>query len=211
MRSHSTTSKRSPDASRASAWRASERQVIAVVAAERAPERAQDQRLVVDDQHALALALAVGAAAVDPLGHLVDRRPAAASRGTCCRGRAGSRRRSSPPRSARMPRQIHRPSPVPTPSGLVVKNGSKMRARISGAMPAPVSRTSMITRPSRSVRGAHADLVALGLALGDRLRGVEATSSGTPGPGATRCRRSAARRRSPSPGARGGGSRSRRC
>jgi hypothetical protein len=31
------------------------------------------------------------------------------------------------------------PRPVPSPTGLVVKNGSKMRGRISGAMPVPLS------------------------------------------------------------------------
>ena len=35
-----------------------------------------------------------------------------------------------------------RPRPVPLPASLVVKNGSKMRARISGAMPWPVSLTA---------------------------------------------------------------------
>ena len=62
---------------------------------------------------------------------------------------------------------------MPTPSGLVVKNGSKIRGTISGAMPAPVSRTSIIDAPALVGPGADADLVALGLALGDGLRGVE--------------------------------------
>jgi signal transduction histidine kinase len=34
------------------------------------------------------------------------------------------------------------PRPVPTPTGLVEKNGSKMRSRFSGGMPTPVSRIS---------------------------------------------------------------------
>ena len=37
------------------------------------------------------------------------------------------------------PYVIDRPRPVPRPIGLVVKNGSKARATISGAMPTPVS------------------------------------------------------------------------
>ena len=37
------------------------------------------------------------------------------------------------------------PSPVPLPGSLVVKNGSKTRAAVSGAMPQPVSLTSIIT------------------------------------------------------------------
>ena len=35
---------------------------------------------------------------------------------------------------------IDRPSPVPWPVGLVVKNGLKMRSRTSGGMPLPLSR-----------------------------------------------------------------------
>ena len=38
-----------------------------------------------------------------------------------------------------------RPRPVPWPSGLVVKNGSNTRCRISGGMPAPVSVTENTT------------------------------------------------------------------
>ena len=36
---------------------------------------------------------------------------------------------------------VDRPSPVPKPGGLVVKNGSKIRARVAASMPAPVSVT----------------------------------------------------------------------
>jgi hypothetical protein len=56
--------------------------------------------------------------------------------------------RISPPSDFTMPWQIERPSPEPTPTGFVVKNGSKMRGRFSGAMPVPVSFTSTTTRPS---------------------------------------------------------------
>jgi hypothetical protein len=35
--------------------------------------------------------------------------------------------------------------PVPSPGPLVVKNGSKARARTSGVMPVPVSRTDNVT------------------------------------------------------------------
>src|SRR5581483_8582894 len=38
-----------------------------------------------------------------------------------------------------------RPSPTPRPVSLVVRNGSKMRGRISGGIPAPSSRTTMRT------------------------------------------------------------------
>ena len=37
------------------------------------------------------------------------------------------------------------PSPVPWPTGLVVKNGSKIRSRISGGTPGPVSQMSTTT------------------------------------------------------------------
>ena len=34
---------------------------------------------------------------------------------------------------------VERPRPVPKPGGLVVKNGSKIRARVAASIPAPVS------------------------------------------------------------------------
>ena len=48
---------------------------------------------------------------------------------------------------------MSRPSPVPSPTGLVVKNGSKIRSWISVGMPGPVSPISTSTLPSsRAVR-----------------------------------------------------------
>ena len=49
------------------------------------------------------------------------------------------------------------PSPVPSPVGLVVKNGSKMRACVAASMPVPLSSISIVTaspsaRASRRVR-----------------------------------------------------------
>ena len=44
-----------------------------------------------------------------------------------------------------MPWTVARPSPVPLPSSLVVKNGSNKRACTSGVMPAPVSVTVSAT------------------------------------------------------------------
>src|SRR3569833_3031829 len=41
--------------------------------------------------------------------------------------------------------EMDNPSPVPSPTGLVVKKGSKMRGRFSGAMPWPVSSISTHT------------------------------------------------------------------
>jgi hypothetical protein len=38
-----------------------------------------------------------------------------------------------------MSRLMGRPRPVPSPTGLVVKKGSKMRSRFSGAIPQPLS------------------------------------------------------------------------
>src|ERR1039458_5691836 len=40
-----------------------------------------------------------------------------------------------------MPKAVASPRPVPLPTSLVVKNGSKIRGRISGGMPQPVSLT----------------------------------------------------------------------
>ena len=57
----------------------------------------------------------------------------------------GDARRPAP---VMMPWQMDSPSPVPTPTGLVVKKGSKMRPSISGGMPQPVSRTSTTTAGS---------------------------------------------------------------
>ncbi len=44
-----------------------------------------------------------------------------------------------------MPSTVARPSPVPLPASLVVKNGSKIRARVCSSMPHPVSLTAIIT------------------------------------------------------------------
>ena len=58
-----------------------------------------------------------------------------------------------PPCSSSMFRHSDSPSPVPSPAGLVVKKGSKMRARISAGMPGPLSAMSSWTRSgSRSKR-----------------------------------------------------------
>ena len=40
-----------------------------------------------------------------------------------------------------MPSETARPSPVPSPSGLVVKNGSKTRGTTSAGIPGPLSST----------------------------------------------------------------------
>src|SRR5207247_1385433 len=50
----------------------------------------------------------------------------------------------APLRAASTPWLMASPSPVPPPTSLVVKNGSKMRPTTSGAMPTPSSR--MVTR-----------------------------------------------------------------
>ena len=44
-----------------------------------------------------------------------------------------------------MRQDMSSPSPVPSPTGLVVKNGSKIRSRISGGTPDPVSANSTNT------------------------------------------------------------------
>jgi hypothetical protein len=46
----------------------------------------------------------------------------------------------APPNSStRIRRATKRPSPVPAPAGLVVKNGSKIRARMAVPTPRPLS------------------------------------------------------------------------
>src|SRR5258708_3943509 len=49
--------------------------------------------------------------------------------------------RRVPPALVMIPYTVARPSPVPTPAGLVVKKGSKARSITSLSMPAPVSAT----------------------------------------------------------------------
>ncbi len=55
-----------------------------------------------------------------------------------------------PPWAATILPLTARPSPVPSPTSRVVKNGSKIRSRISAGIPCPVSRTSAITLPPRT-------------------------------------------------------------
>ena len=47
-----------------------------------------------------------------------------------------------PPARSATRAQTESPRPVPTPTGLVVKKGSKIRFRLASGMPTPVSRTS---------------------------------------------------------------------
>ena len=89
-------------------------------------------------------------------------------------GPARCTRRSARRSVVTMPWQIDSPSPVPRPTGLVVKNGSKMRGSTSGVIPAPLSCTSSTAcrSPSRGPQ-LDADLVLLRARLGHRLRRVE--------------------------------------
>ena len=84
---------------------------------------------------------------------------AQAERGTRCPGPARSPRRCSPPISVTMRWQMDSPRPVPTPTGLVVKKGSKMRSCSSGGMPRPgvVDLHPHVLAPSWPRH--HADLV----------------------------------------------------
>ena len=110
-----------------------------------------------------------------------------------------------------MPRQMERPSPVPTPGGLVVKKGSKIAPRISGGCrrrcrrwrrpPAP---------PRRRWSGRDADLVAGRVALAHRLRGVDQQVEEHLAEARRVGHRPRGPRRSRGPGGRGGGSRWRR-
>ena len=95
-----------------------------------------DRRLVVDDQNQLAAA----ARQLDGLARARvrrrrrlrrqidrERRPPPGSLST----------RMKPPWLLTMASEVDRPRPVPLPTSLVVKKGSKMRSRISGGMPVP--------------------------------------------------------------------------
>ena len=50
-----------------------------------------------------------------------------------------------PPDCLTNPNTMLSPSPVPLPTSLVVKNGSKTRSISSGGIPEPVSLTAIIT------------------------------------------------------------------
>ena len=50
-----------------------------------------------------------------------------------------------PPLCWTMPNTVDRPRPVPLPVPLVVKNGSKIWARVASSMPVPVSVTASMT------------------------------------------------------------------
>ena len=72
-----------------------------------------------------------------------------------------------------------RPRPVPSPAGLVVKNGSKIFARTASGMPVPLSRTRISTRsPSARVDTDNGRLITR---LSGRCAGVRA-------PHRSRCR-----------------------
>ena len=51
-----------------------------------------------------------------------------------------------PPNELTMPYAVESPSPEPSPSGFVVKKGSKARSMASADMPVPVSLTCMRTK-----------------------------------------------------------------
>ena len=131
-------------------------------------------RLVVDDQHRAARAAeptSVGMRSRDRRRHR--------------RGATGSATRNSvplpsslsnvisPPSAVTIRCQIARPSPVPTPIGLVVKNGVNIRGldlgRHAGAGVGDLDDDAA----AGVERGRDADLVRLDVALGDRLRRVD--------------------------------------
>ena len=71
-------------------------------------------------------------------------------------------------------RHTERPRPVPTPTGLVVKNGSKMRGRTLGIDARPVVPHLHDDAPARVDGGADADVAGTGTAVvGEGLRGVD--------------------------------------
>ena len=115
----------------------------------------ENVRLVVDHQHAKPLGWSTGAG-----------RPAVGAGGRVASGSCTVKvepRPSSvesmmrPPCSRTMPWLIESPSPVPSPSGLVVKKGSNTWAASASDIPGPSSTTSMATPSSqRRARTTHA-------------------------------------------------------
>ena len=120
-------------------------------------------------------------------GAAAPRRASLASGGSSTEKRVPPPSRSSssrwPPWSWTMPWTIARPMPEPRPTSLVVKNGSKMRARTGGGMPAPLSATERTTQwpctgdrhdaqTPADRRGAEAD--RHGACAGDGVAGVDA-------------------------------------
>src|SRR5438034_843295 len=71
-----------------------------------------------------------------------------------------------PPCSFMMPWQMESPSPVPSPSRLVVKNGSKTRAASSSVIPGPesVTLTAMLSPTRRAVIQIRPDGASLAIA-----------------------------------------------
>ena len=122
---------------------------------EEALERRANRRLVVDDQHARAAGRLRGVARTTP-----ERWPDSASSmraGALDRQDDGEARAAAfrwpqrfsavirPPICCTMPSVTERPSPVPSPTGFVVKNGSKMRSITAGGMPGPESSTTIVS------------------------------------------------------------------
>ncbi|MGC4000072.1 MAG: hypothetical protein QM767_22600 [Anaeromyxobacter sp.] len=71
-----------------------------------------------------------------------------------------------PPDCFTTPCTVASPSPAPLPGALVVKNGSKTRARVASSMPAPVSVTESVTyapgaTPAGSARAASSTAAAV--------------------------------------------------
>ena len=73
--------------------------------------------------------------------------------------------------AARMSRTIARPRPLPFFSPLVVKNGSKMRVRLSAEIPPPVSRK--LTRTCVSPSARSVEMVSASAAVGHRVARVD--------------------------------------
>ena len=121
------------------------------------PEELQDVGLVVDDDDRVAAIVEVHAPPICSRARLCCqvRAPGSASTMVKVAPRPGSLSTSMrPPCAAMMPWLIDRPRPVPAPTSLVVKNGSKMRAcRRRRGMPRPSSRMATAYHVAVGARG----------------------------------------------------------
>ena len=135
-------------------------------------DRREERRLVVDDEHPTRGDAGRGAlfTALSDFGSMSAGAAGKVTRNVVAPGAESNSIR--PPSSVTMRWHIARPTPVPEPTGFVVKNGSKTRPATWRGMPPPVSLTSTTAPPDASRTRRDADPVRRGRPLGDCVGGV---------------------------------------